>query len=241
MVYLGCAGWSLSRAYASAFPAEGSHLQRYAGSLCAVEINSSFYRPHRPSTYARWAASVPEHFRFSVKLPREITHERRLVDCAAALADFFEQCGELGQRLGCVLVQLPPSLAFEPQLAERFLAALRRLYPGPVAIEPRHVSWLAAEPLLVAMQVAQVAADPPRFGADSQPRGWPGLAYWRLHGTPRMYFSDYPSDWLKALAPRLEASAIAQVDTWCIFDNTAGDAAVGDALALQALLNAARS
>src|SRR5688572_17535989 len=76
--YIGCAGWSLPKKFADAFPAEGSHLVRYAARLPAVEINSSFYRPHRPTTYEKWAASVPTGFRFSVKVPKWITHERRL-------------------------------------------------------------------------------------------------------------------------------------------------------------------
>src|SRR5690349_12428290 len=69
-VRVGCAGWSLPKEHADRFPAEGSHLERYAACFPAVEINSSFYKPHRPTTYARWAASVPPDFRFSVKVPK---------------------------------------------------------------------------------------------------------------------------------------------------------------------------
>jgi uncharacterized protein YecE (DUF72 family) len=79
-LFVGTAGWSLDRRYAAHFPGAGSHLQRYSGSFNAAEINSSFHRPHRRSTYERWAASVPEDFRFSVKLPKTITHERRLIE-----------------------------------------------------------------------------------------------------------------------------------------------------------------
>ena len=87
-VYVGCAGWSLPRDAQPHFPAAGTHLARYAARLPATEINASFYRPPRPATYARWAASVPPAFRFSVKLPRAITHEHRLAD-AGALLDAF--------------------------------------------------------------------------------------------------------------------------------------------------------
>jgi uncharacterized protein YecE (DUF72 family) len=79
-IFIGCAGWSIARAHAQAFPEAGTHLKRYAQLLPAVEINSSFYRPHRPQTYARWAASTPQTFRFAVKLPRAITHTHRLRD-----------------------------------------------------------------------------------------------------------------------------------------------------------------
>src|SRR6476620_9198879 len=90
-VYVGCAGWSIPKEHAGRFPAGGSHLERYAGRFNAVEINSSFYRPHRPETYARWAASVPESFQFAVKIPKEMTHTRRLRDVADPLARFLSE------------------------------------------------------------------------------------------------------------------------------------------------------
>ena len=84
-IWVGTAAWNLPQAHRDAFPARGSQLERYAGRFPAVEINSSFYRPHRPATYERWAASVPDEFRFAVKMPREITHKRRLADVAEPL------------------------------------------------------------------------------------------------------------------------------------------------------------
>lgn len=239
-VFIGCAGWSVPSAYAEVFAQAGSHLQRYAARLGAVEINSSFYRPHKPQTYARWAASVPDHFRFSVKMPRAITHEQRLHASDALLDAFLEQCGELGERLGCLLVQLPPSLRYEPQVARRFFEAVRRRHTGPLALEPRHASWQCAGPLLTDLQIAQVAASPARFESDAQPGGWPGLIYWRLHGEPRIYYSDYAEAYLQRLAAQLRASRAANVPTWCIFDNTAGGAALGNALALQERLDMSR-
>ena len=76
--YLGCAGWSLPREAQPAFSTGGSHLQRYASRLNAAEINSSFHRPHSRATDERWAAAVPPEFRFSVKLPKTITHGNKL-------------------------------------------------------------------------------------------------------------------------------------------------------------------
>src|SRR5205085_4945044 len=74
---VGCAGWSILSRHAGLFDAGASHLARYATRFDAVEVNSSFYRPHAQATYARWAASVPRRFRFSVKLPKAITHDAR--------------------------------------------------------------------------------------------------------------------------------------------------------------------
>ena len=73
-LFIGTAGWSIPRQVAPHFPGEGTHLHRYARVLHCVEINSSFHRPHAAATYARWAASAPAEFRFSVKIPRAITH-----------------------------------------------------------------------------------------------------------------------------------------------------------------------
>src|SRR5947209_14478083 len=107
-VRVGCAGWSIPREHAGRFPAGGSHLLRYAERFPAVEINTSFYRPHLPSTYARWAADTPEGFRFSVKVPKEITHEKRLVGVDDPLDRFLDETAALGAKRGPLLVQLPP-------------------------------------------------------------------------------------------------------------------------------------
>ena len=96
----------------------GSHLERYGAILNAVEINSSFYRPHRTATYERWAASVPEDFRFAVKVPKAITHERRLKDVGDLLDRFLSEVSGLGPKLGPLLVQLPPSLSFQAGIAD---------------------------------------------------------------------------------------------------------------------------
>ncbi|PKA77347.1 uncharacterized protein YecE (DUF72 family) [Pseudomonas tolaasii NCPPB 2192] len=231
-MYVGCAGWSLPREQWPAFTREGTHLQRYASRFNAVEINTSFYRPHQPKTYQRWAQSVPSAFRFSVKLPRLITHELRLQACETALREFLEQCLPLKEKLGCLLVQLPPSSGFEPAVAASFFAELRQRFVGAVVIEPRHASWLKADAVLQDFQIGRVAADPPVFEGADVPAGWQGVRYWRLHGSPRIYHSAYGPDRVQALAQRLQSSAGEGVTTWCVFDNTASGHAVADALSL---------
>jgi uncharacterized protein YecE (DUF72 family) len=230
-IFIGCAGWGLSRPCAEAFPGEGSHLERYARRLPVVEINSSFYRPHRPATYVRWAASVPEDFRFAVKVPKEITHVRRLYDCDELLDRFLSEAGGLGAKLGPLLVQLPPSLGFDAGRAEGFFDRLRARFDGAVVCEPRHAGWFEhrAEALLSAFRVARVGADPPAVPAALQPGGWPGLVYIRLHGSPKMYYSAYGEDRVAAWIGRLRA-AEETAPAWCIFDNTAEGAALPDAL-----------
>jgi uncharacterized protein YecE (DUF72 family) len=242
VIRVGCAGWSLPRARQEQFGPGESHLARYATRLGATEINSSFHRPHRRSLYEKWAAAVPADFRFCAKLPKAITHERRLVDCEELLHAFLLQAGGLGGKLACLLVQLPPSLAFEHGPAQRFLGMLRDRFAGALALEPRHASWFgdAGDALLRQLRVARVLADPVRHAPGRWPGGWPGQVYLRLHGSPRVYYSSYEATLLQALADRMRRAQAEGADVWCIFDNTASGAAVGDALALQRLLEEGR-
>ena len=238
-IAVGTAGWSLRGEHKPWFPSAGTHLERYGQRFNAVEINSSFYRPHRPATYERWAASVPEGFRFAVKVPKEITHKKRLADVAEDLDRFCGQCEALGDRLGPLLVQLPPSLEHRPDIALPFLAALRDRFSGWVAYEPRHASWFtpAVDQELAGFAVARVAADPaPVPGADV-PGGWPGLVYYRLHGSPKIYYSAYGPEALGSIARDLAARADAGAAVWCFFDNTALGAAIDNALSMRELVS----
>lgn len=238
-VYVGCAGWALRREQQPMFDEGASHLARYATRFDAVEINSSFYRRHRAATYARWATSVPEAFRFSVKVPKAITHGARLIDPDAALDEFIGDVSALGVKLGCLLVQLPPSLQLDATVAERFFAALRARHAGMVALEPRHLTWFTpeAEVLLARYRVARVAADPPRAPDAMDPAGWSGLVYYRMHGSPRTYYSAYDDEQLGRLAAEIRTRALGGVPVWCIFDNTALGAAMPNAFELQRLLS----
>ncbi|WP_328703026.1 DUF72 domain-containing protein [Arenibaculum pallidiluteum] len=231
-VRIGTAGWSIPKTQAEHFPPGGSHLERYAGRFDAVEINSSFYRPHRKETYARWAASVPEDFLFAVKVPRSVTHERRLAGTDDLLARFLGEVGGLGQKLGPLLVQLPPSLAFRPGIADAFLRALRGSFAGGIVCEPRHATWFTpdVDALLAELRIARVAADPAPVPGAEEPGGWTGLTYRRLHGSPRMYYSPYAAAAIAAAATSLRDDAARGAEAWCIFDNTAEFAATGDAL-----------
>jgi uncharacterized protein YecE (DUF72 family) len=231
---IGTAGWSVPSRYAAEVPPGGSHLERYAQRLNAVEINSSFYRPHRRKTYERWAAFGPADFRFAVKVPKAMTHEQRLADCGELLDRFVAEVAGLGDKLGVLLVQLPPKLAFERRVADRFFRDLRRRIDVPVACEPRHASWFTPEinDWLAERRVARVAADPAPVAGAGEPGGWNGLAYYRWHGSPRIYYSDYDEAALAALGKRLDAHRKRGVQVWCILDNTALGAALGNALAL---------
>lgn len=235
---IGCAGWSIRSTQADFFPGDGTHLARYARRFNAVEINSSFYRPHQPATYAKWASQVPDGFRFSVKFPRAVTHQSRLLDAGEAIDAFANQVSALGDRLGPVLVQLPPSLAFEEAVADAFFAQLRRRIASAVVCEPRHASWFAPEvdAFWLRHAVGRVAADPARVAEAAVAAGAGPVRYWRLHGSPRVYYDAYGEERLQAWAGAVAAARDAGADAWVIMDNTALGHATLDALRLEALL-----
>jgi uncharacterized protein YecE (DUF72 family) len=243
VIRVGTAGWSIPRAAASGFAVEGTHLARYSRTLSAVEINSSFYRPHARKIYERWAAQVPAHFKFAVKLPRTITHDRRLTDAQEFIETFLSQVAGLGSKLGVLLVQLPPSLALDMHVAGVFFGLLRERYSGAIACEPRHLSWFAsgADALLRAHRISRVAADPSITSDAATPGGWvaaseheaDAVAYYRLHGSPRMYWSRYSTERLAQWSEQMRAMS-RHWSVWCIFDNTASGAAAENALTLNA-------
>jgi uncharacterized protein YecE (DUF72 family) len=231
---VGTAGWGVPPQYQAEFPTGGSHLERYAHRLPVVEINTSFYRPHRVATYERWSQAVPADFRFAVKMPKEITHTRKLVDIAEPLDRFLAEVQGLGEKLGPLLVQFPPSFAFNGSLVSSFFERLRGSFSGQVACEPRHATWFdaEAETVLVQFEIARVAADPAKVPAAAEPGGWPGLVYYRLHGSPEIYYSAYGPAYVETLSRDLQAHAKLGCDVWCIFDNTARGEAANDALDL---------
>ncbi|NWE51825.1 DUF72 domain-containing protein [Brevundimonas sp. P7753] len=231
---IGTAGWAIPAGVRDRFPLTGGGLERYAARLGAVEINSTFYRRHRISTFERWAAATPADFRFAVKAPREITHRRKLENCEDLLADLAADLRGLGDRLGPVLIQTPPGLAFDEARAEAFMDAFEAVLEASIVLEPRHASWFttSADLWLASRRVARVAADPEPAPGAGLPGGSGAHVYFRLHGSPDMYRSAYGLDRLKAILQRVRAAGPAGAERWAIFDNTASGAAAANALAL---------
>lgn len=231
-IYIGTAGWGLPSESQECFPGKGTHLERYARRFNAVGINSSFYRNHKPETYAKWARAVPEGFAFSVKLLRLFTHEKRLQEPDSRLEETFAGIRELGRSWKALLVQLPPSLVFDRGVADRFFSRLRKAVEREVVVEPRHKTWAEASAvsLLAHHGISKVQADPePCFVARAVRAQVARTLYYRLHGSPEMYKSLYTSDVIERVARRL---GLAAGDAWCIFDNTTYGHATTNALEL---------
>ena len=151
------------------------------------------------------------------------------------IEQFASEVAGLGEKLGTVLVQLPPSLKFDFEVADEFFRELRVHLASPVACEPRHATWFTdtAETLLQQHRIARVAADPMIVPATAIPGGHQKCVYFRWHGSPRMYYSAYDETALFKLADQVVAASAAAKSVWCIFDNTAAGAAVVNAVTLK--------
>jgi uncharacterized protein YecE (DUF72 family) len=238
-IRVGLAGWSNPPAKRLERTPDQTHLSYYAAHFPCVEINSSFHRPHQSATYARWRDETPAAFRFSVKMPRSVTHESHLKRCADEVSRFYEDIAELRHKLAVVLVQLPPSLEFNARTVRAFFNSVPHLRGTKIVCEPRHTSWFsgAAQSALQEAGVSRVGADPARCPGAEAPGGLRRFAYFRWHGAPRMYYSKYSEAQLAAFAAA--AARTKATEAWCVFDNTARHAAWDDALQFMAALRSA--
>jgi uncharacterized protein YecE (DUF72 family) len=166
-LYLGTSGWSYAdwegTLYPEGLPA-GARLAEYANHYATVEIDSTFYGTPRTSTVERWREVVPEGFLFAAKFPQDVTHERNLVDTRSEAEGFVRTMQALEDKLGPLLIQLPPSFDVEGMgVLEDFLSTLPQ---GPrYAVEVRHKSWLGSDlpELLREHGVALTLVDYPRM------------------------------------------------------------------------------
>jgi len=164
MILIGTSGYNYPEWKGSFYPADlpaAKMLPYYAGQFSTVEINYTFYRMPTPKLVAGWCAQVPEQFRFTLKAPRRITHDKRLrpTDVADSLKAFVIAAAELGPRMGALLFQLPPTFKKDLGVLSEFLALLPP--KAPAAFEFRNDSWLSDDvyECLRARQVALCIAD----------------------------------------------------------------------------------
>lgn len=231
MIFTGTAAWTIPKAFAEHFPKAGSHLERYSQVLNCVEINSSFYKDHLAKSYERWAASTPADFKFSVKLNKRFTHECDLAVDADDLSACLQDIAQLHEKWRVLLIQFPKSVNFQAHQMDKFYQVIRRNFKGAIALEARNMTWMSEESkkLMKDYNVSKVIADPeicPDF-IESE------ISYYRLHGSPEIYKSDYPETYLEELYKEFMLLQKEQSkEIWCIFDNTTFGYATNNAVTI---------
>jgi uncharacterized protein YecE (DUF72 family) len=232
---IGTSGWQYrdwrGRFYPDGLP-QRLWLEHYAGHFATVEINNAFYRLPERSTFEQWRARTPDGFRFAVKMSRYLTHVKRLREPAEPVARFLDRAAGLGDKLGPVLIQLPPTMRADLGALDETLAR----FPDTVrvVVEPRHRTWFTDEcrALLEKRRAALCWAD--RMGRPVTPL-WTttDFAYLRLHEGRAKPWPHYGRQALKTWASRLDGVR----EGFVYFNNDPGGAAVTNADAMIALLD----
>jgi uncharacterized protein YecE (DUF72 family) len=242
-ILVGTSGWQYRHWRDVLYPAglpQRRWLEHYAAQYATVENNGAFYRLPGPETFADWRARTPDGFVMAVKASRYLTHIRRLRDPAEPVERLLRAASSLGDRLGPVLLQLPPGLRADAAALDGCLREFAR-FAGPgrqvrVAVEFRHESWWAEEirELLTRHRAALCWAD--RLGRPVTPlwrtADW---GYLRLHegaaSSPPRYSEQCLRDWERRIAQTWRDNQ----DVFAFFNNDPGGAAVRDAAVLASL------
>jgi uncharacterized protein YecE (DUF72 family) len=236
-VAIGTSGWSYrhwrDRFYPRDLPAS-RWLPFYAERFDTVEINATFYRLPTEAAVRRWRNAAPPGFTFSVKGSRLITHARRLQNADRGLATFFERVSLLGDRLGCVLWQLPPGFVPELDVLDRFLASV----PGDVrhAVELRRVDEPAPELLSLLEEHGASYVCTSSSAAPADRRVTSDLVYVRFHGLSGGFAHSYTAAELRPWASFLRKACEEGRSVLVYFNNDADGRAPEDAVKLSALL-----
>lgn len=229
-VLLGTSGWDYPEWVGPVYPHRGAEdkLRYYTGRFPIVEVNSTFYHLPSVAVAASWVRRTPKGFRFAAKFPQTITHERRLVGAEEELRQFLTVLHPLreAKKFAAALLQLPPSLKFEPGTVRAFYESL----PAdlPVAVEFREPSWLVSESfeLLREFRLAYVIVDEPHLPIRLETTAPFAYVRWHGHGTNVWYDYTYSAEELAAWVPRVREVAAKVETVYGFFNNHfRGDAA----------------
>jgi uncharacterized protein YecE (DUF72 family) len=235
-LYVGTSGFAYPEWIGPFFPqglASSDMLPAYAERFRSVEINYTFRRFPTEKTVLRWAERTPPGFRFALKAVGRITHTRRLRDTDQDVSDFLARVRLLGDRLGPILFQCPPTLRFDRDLIESFLASLPPV--APYAMEFRHESWSEARDLLADHGVAWCFAETDDTPDDADPVLSEPFVYLRLRR------KEYPDERLARWAERIRAALVRGTDVFAYLKHEEGAGAPRHAERLAAMLSASGS
>jgi uncharacterized protein YecE (DUF72 family) len=211
-LFVGTSGFAYKEWKPEFYPADlkpADMLSFYSRRFNSVEINNTFYRAPTEKVLTQWTEQTPEEFRFTLKAPQKITHFARLRDPGENLEFFLRNARAMGERLGCILFQCPPTLKFDGGLLESFLAALPG-QPFRFAMEFRHESWSAAKDLLAANNVAWCVAETDEAKATAVQTA-ESFVYLRLRGL------NYTNEDIQAWANDVRALLEKDTDAYVYF------------------------
>jgi uncharacterized protein YecE (DUF72 family) len=237
--YVGTSGWHYEHWRGDFYPEKlpkAKWLEFYAGRFNTVELNSSFYRLPSEAAFSNWHDSTPVNFTFSVKVSRFITHIKRLRDIEESLEKFIDRAKILGEKLGPLLYQLPPSMHRNDELLELFLSNLPKGMKH--VFEFRHQSWFedGVFQILRRYNAGFCVYDMPSVTCPLVATA--GFIYIRFHGSTGLYWSCYSDEELADWARRLAALAENYKAIYAYFNNDARGFAVKNALTLENFLKA---
>lgn len=222
--YIGTSGWSYKHWKGLFYPEKmpsRQYLGFYVTQFNCIELNASFYRLPTEKTIESWSDSMPQDFRIAVKLSRQITHFKRLKETEGELKIFMDLFKPLYNRLGPVLIQLPPSMKFDPQIVESFYEEIKKHYRKFIfAIEPRHESWFnddsikLAEKYQIAWTIAESGGRYPMKEAVTS-----DSVYLRFHGPKNPTKTGYSIEELSYWAEKAIKWMKKGIDVWVFFNN----------------------
>ena len=237
--HIGCSGFSYKEWRGEFYPkglAQKDWLAYYAEHFNTLELNVTFYRFPTLPLLKNFHDKVPEGFLFSVKVPRIITHLKKFTDTHQTMQDFYAllQHG-LGEKLGVVLFQLPPSITYSEEVLERIISHTNPQFKN--AVEFRHESWWREDvkAILAANNVSFCGVSFPKISFDDAVANTP-VCYYRFHGVPVLFYSAYEEAFIQKIFDQINGSAQAK-DIYVYFNNTASGAAISNAKYLQKLVS----
>jgi uncharacterized protein YecE (DUF72 family) len=236
-LYIGCSGFYNNDWKGSLYPENApskDFLSLYSKTFNTVEINSTFYRKPTSKTLLKWYDETPHSFRFFIKIPKSITHLNRLENSKEEIGAFCSHIqSHLKDKLSGFLYQLPPSFKNTPENIEHIISSIDHTFLN--VIEFRHNSWWQKEifDLLEDLGIVFSGVSFPAELPEDMIVNHPAILYYRLHGKPVLYKSEYSETFLDELAGKIKNS---QQTAFIFFNNTWGTAAIKNSLYLKSIL-----
>lgn len=236
-IYIGTSGWAFPNWIGVLYPEglpQSKWLNYYSQIFNCVEVNSTFYRLFKPSTYSNWLRSVAEDFKFIIKIPQEISHKKKLINVGKDLDEFFENIEVLNGKLGLLLLQLPPSFTTPLEIFADVVAYIRSKYPLAVEFRNKYSNSDDVLDILIQNNCTFVNPDSPNIPLSTIVTN--RTLYYRLHGRVALHKSSYEDEELEEIALSVK-SLEGRIDAaFIIFNNGMFGHSIPNAIKLQGIL-----